>query len=54
MPIIERQLNEEQYGFRAERSTIDLVFGLRQLMEKKYEYNEDLWIGIIFRYKKGF
>ncbi|KAL1446149.1 hypothetical protein WDU94_012366 [Cyamophila willieti] len=44
---IEQQLNEEQYGFRPGRSTIDLIFGLRQLMEKKYEYNEDLWMAFL-------
>uniref|UniRef100_A0A8D8LKZ5 Craniofacial development protein 2 n=2 Tax=Cacopsylla melanoneura TaxID=428564 RepID=A0A8D8LKZ5_9HEMI len=46
-PIIETQLNEEQYGFRAGRSTIDLIFGLRQLMEKKYEFGKDLWMAFL-------
>lgn len=47
--IIERRLRErvgnmreEQYGFRPGRSTIDLIFAVRQLQEKHIEYGDDL------------
>ena len=34
---VEPGLREEQYGFRAGRSTIELIFALRQLMEARWE-----------------
>jgi hypothetical protein len=34
---IEPQLSEEQYGFRPGRSTVDLIFTLRQVMESRWE-----------------
>lgn len=46
-PLIEPQISEEQYGFRSGRSTIDLVFALRQLMEKSYEFDKTLWLGFL-------
>ncbi|KAI5734098.1 hypothetical protein M8J77_002409 [Diaphorina citri] len=46
-PLIEPLLAEEQYGFRSGRSTIDLVFAIRQLMEKYFEYNKALWLGFL-------
>jgi hypothetical protein len=34
---VEPQLQEEQYGFRPGRSTVDLIFALRQIMDSKWE-----------------
>uniref|UniRef100_A0A8D8RWT4 Craniofacial development protein 2 n=1 Tax=Cacopsylla melanoneura TaxID=428564 RepID=A0A8D8RWT4_9HEMI len=45
--VIEPKMKEEQYGFRPGRSTVDLSFALRQLMEKNYEYSNNLWIGFL-------
>jgi hypothetical protein len=41
---IENKLREEQYGFRKNRSTTDLIFTLRNMMEKKWEKREDLYM----------
>ncbi|KAI5715485.1 hypothetical protein M8J77_016861 [Diaphorina citri] len=46
-PIIEEKLSEEQHGFRPGRSTNDLIFTIRQLMEKHYEYDKNLWIAFL-------
>lgn len=39
---IEEELSEEQHGFRRGRSTVDLIFALRQVVEKYWEYNKKL------------
>lgn len=41
---VEKELREEQYGFRPGRSTVDLIFSVRQLQEHHYEFGEDLLI----------
>jgi Reverse transcriptase (RNA-dependent DNA polymerase)/Endonuclease-reverse transcriptase len=41
---IETKMREEQYGFRKNRSTIDLIFTIRNMMEKKWEKREDLYM----------
>jgi len=40
--IIETKLCDYQTGFRANRSTIDNIFMIRQIIEKCYEYNIDI------------
>ena len=45
--IIEGQLGEEQYGFRKNRSTIDLIFALRIIIEKSWEFNKAAYITFI-------
>ena len=45
--IIEPQLGEEQHGFRANRSTTDLIFTLRTIIEKSWEYNRPPYIAFI-------
>lgn len=44
---IEVNLKEEQYGFRRGRSTVDLIFSIKQLMEKYYEYGKELWMSFL-------
>lgn len=45
--IVEQSLGEEQHGYRKGRGTTDLIFSLRQVVEKAYEYNVDLFIVFI-------
>ena len=45
--LAERIHPESQCGFRAERSTIDMVFSLRQLQEKSREHHMPLYIAFI-------
>ncbi len=42
--IVEPKLREEQYGFRRGRSTIDLIFALRQIMERRWEEGKALYM----------
>ena len=45
--LAERIYSESQCGFRAGRSTVDMVFSLRQLPEKSREQNMPLYIAFI-------
>ena len=45
--LAERVYPESQCGFRAQRSTIDMVFSLRQLQEKCREQNLPLYVAFI-------
>lgn len=45
--LADRVYPESQCGFRAERSTIDMVFSLRQLQEKCREQRKALYIAFI-------
>lgn len=51
--LIELNLAEGKYGFRKGRSTIDLIFGLHQVIENHYEYNKLLWF-VSIDIKKAF
>ena len=42
-----RVYSESQCGFRAERSTVDMIFSLRQLQEKCREQHKPLYIAFI-------
>ena len=44
---IEPKLGEEQYGYRRNRSTLDLIFALRTIIEKSWEYNKTLHVAFI-------
>jgi hypothetical protein len=39
-PYAEEIIGEHQCGFRRNRSTTDYIFCIRQIPEKKWEYNE--------------
>ena len=43
MENIENKLEDNQMGFRSNRSTIDNIFIIRQIFEKSHEYNTDLY-----------
>ena len=42
-PTIEEGLREQQAGFRGGRSTIDQIFALRQIVEKRWEYARPIY-----------
>jgi hypothetical protein len=39
-PYTEESIGDHQFGFRRNRSTTDHIFSIRQILEKKWEYNE--------------
>jgi hypothetical protein len=39
-PYIDEIIGDHQCGFRRNRSTTDQIFCIRQVLEKKWEYNE--------------
>ena len=45
--IVECQLGEEQAGFRPNRGCQDQIFSLRQIIEKSWEHNKNLYLGFI-------
>ena len=51
--IIEPQLGEWQHGFRKSRGTTDMIFSIRQLMEKAWEFNQKLYM-IFIDLRKAF
>jgi len=42
IPYAKEIIGDHQCGFRRNRSTIDHVFCIRQILEKKWEYNEEV------------
>jgi len=40
IPYTEEVIGDNQCGFRRNRSTTDRIFCIRQILEKKWEYNE--------------
>jgi hypothetical protein len=38
---VENKLSEEQYGFRDDRSVVDSVFTMRQILGKRWEFGRD-------------
>jgi hypothetical protein len=38
-PYVNEIIGDHQCGFRRNRSTMDLIFHIRQMLEKKWEYN---------------
>jgi len=42
IPYVKEIIVDHQCGFRRNRSTIDHIFCIRQILEKKWEYNEEV------------
>jgi len=42
-PYAKEIIGDHQCGFRRNRSTIDHIFCIRQILEKKWEYNEEVY-----------
>jgi len=42
IPCAKEMIGEHQCGLRRNRSTIDRIFCIRQILEKKWEYNEEV------------
>ena len=42
IPYANEIIGEYQCGFRRNRSTVDHIFSIRQILEKNWEYNEDV------------
>ena len=50
IPYAKETIGDHQCGFRRNRSTIDHIFCIRQILEKKWEYNEEVnWLFIDFK-----
>ena len=45
--LLDKQLVEEQAGFRTNRSTVDQIFILKMVMEKSHDYKKPLYICFI-------
>lgn len=52
-PYVEDSLDDAQCGFRPNRSTIDNIYILRMLGEKKYEFNQNVHM-LFIDFKKAF
>lgn len=46
-------VGEYQAGFRAGKSTMDQIHNIKQIMEKSYEYNQDLFM-LFINYKQAY
>ena len=42
IPYAKEVIGDHQCGFRRNKSTIDHIFCIRQILEKKWEYNEEV------------
>jgi hypothetical protein len=42
IPYAKEVIGDHQCGFRHNRSSIDLIFCIHQILEKKWEYNEEV------------
>lgn len=47
LPYLDKLLPQSQCGFRPNRSTIDMIFALRQLQEKVIEQQEELHVAFV-------
>src|SRR5215475_11461710 len=51
-PYAEEIIGDHQCGFRRNRSTTDHIFCIRQILEKKWEYNEAVY-RLFINFKKA-
>jgi hypothetical protein len=49
--IVEKELTEDQFGFRRNKGTRDAILNLRILIEKQIKFNKDIFISFIDREK---
>jgi hypothetical protein len=49
IPYAKEIIGDHQCGLRCNRLTIDLIFCIRQILEKKWEYNEEVHLFIDFK-----
>jgi len=52
-PYAKKIIGDHQCGFRRNRSTIDRIFCIRQILEKKWEYKEEVH-QLFIEFKKAF
>jgi len=52
-PYAKKIIGDHQCGFRRNRSTIDRIFCIRQILEKKWDYNEEVH-QLFIEFKKAF
>ncbi|XP_076053645.1 uncharacterized protein LOC143032651 [Oratosquilla oratoria] len=45
--MVEEKLEESQYGFRPQRGKTEIIFTLRMIMEKCWEWAKDIYIVFI-------
>ena len=53
IPYAKEIIGDHQCGFRRNRSTIDHIFCIRQILEKKWEYNEEI-LQLFIDFKKAY
>lgn len=44
---VEDKLNEAQYGFRPGRGTTDLIFSLKMMIEKSWEWDREMYVAFV-------
>ena len=53
IPYAKEIIGDHQCGFRRNRLTIDHIFYIRQILEKKWEYNEEVH-QLFIEFKKAY
>ena len=53
IPYAKEIIGDHQCGFQCNRSTIDHVFCIRQMLEKKWEYNEEVHPSAFYRLQES-
>jgi sorting nexin-29 len=53
MPYADEIIADHQYGFRRNRSTTDQIFYIRQILEKRWEYNGTVY-QLFIDFKKAY
>ena len=53
-PYVDEIIGDHQCGFRCNRSTIDNIFCIRQILEKKWEYDGTVHKKLFIDFKKAY